>query len=462
MLKAYFKGRNCGGIWSRPIAGGWAADGGLCYDGIMSMKEKIPFYDDLVLPYHFGKAVFWGMRYGWPGKKIRVIGVTGTNGKTTTCFMIWKMLNEAGHKTGLMTTVAWGVKKLHEQMEHMTTVDSGLLNQRIKTIVDEGAEFLVLELTSHALAQYRAVGVPIEVAVMTNVTHEHLDYHKTFERYRDAKRKLFKKAKYGVINADDPSAKYFEQDVKSGEYITYGIKSGKMRAIEVKLRPDGVEYSIKGIGTEKELRVRTQIGGQFNVYNSLAAVGVGRRLGLEDKEIIDGIYALTEVEGRMVRVDEGQSFAAIMDYAHTPDAFEKLLPDMKKATKGRLIVVFGSAGGRRDPSKREPQGKIAGKYADIVVLTEEDDRDTPGMEILEQIAVGARKSGKKDDKDLFFVLNRPEAILKACEMAKKGDTVLFLGKGNEKTIERADGEHPYYELDEIKKALKKVIKSKGF
>ena len=418
----------------------------------MGIKEKIPFYDSLVIPYHIGKAAFWGTRYGFPAKKLTVIGITGTNGKTTTSFMVWKMLNEAGHKTGVMTTVGWGVDEIHEQMEHMTTVDCKLLNERIKKIREAGAEYLVLELTSHALAQHRDLGVPIDVAVLTNVTHEHLDYHKTFERYRDAKRKLFKQAKYGVINADDPSAKYFEYDIK--EYTTYGIKKGKLKAENVKLKPDGVEYDIPAEG----LKIKTQIAGQFNVSNSLACVAVGKRLGLTDKEIADGIFALTEVEGRMVKIDEGQSFSAIMDYAHTPDAFEKLLPDMKKATSGRLIVLFGSAGGRRDPSKRKPQGEIAGKYADVVVLTEEDDRDTPGEEIREQIAEGAREYGKKDGETLFMYPYRPDAIYEACKMAKKGDTVLFLGKGNEKTIERADGAHDYYELDEIKKALKKLKK----
>ncbi len=415
----------------------------------MGIKEKIPFYDSAVIPYHVGKAALFGALKGFPAKRMKIIGVTGTNGKTTTSFMIWKMLNEAGRKAGVMTTVGWGVDEIHEQMEHMTTVDVRLLNERIKKIADAGAEYLVLELTSHALAQHRDLGVQIDIAVMTNVTHEHLDYHKTFERYRDAKRKLFKKARYGVINADDPSAGYFESDVE--KYITYGIKYGDLRAEKVKLRPDGVEYSLSD-----GLKVKTRIAGKFNVSNSLACVAVGRRLGLSDKEITDGIYALTEVEGRMVKIDEGQSFTAIMDYAHTPDAFEKLLPDMKKATEGRLIVMFGSAGGRRDPSKRKPMGEIAGKYADVVVLTEEDDRDTPGEEILEMIAEGARESGKKDDKDLFKVLDRPKAILECCKMAKKGDTVLFLGKGNEKTIERADGAHAYYELDEIKKALKKI------
>lgn len=419
----------------------------------MSVKEKIPFYDSLVIPYHVGKAAFWGVRYGFPGRKMKVIGVTGTNGKTTTSFMIWKMLNNAGRKAGLMTTVGWGVDEIHEQMEHMTTVDSGILNKRIKKIADAGVEYLVLELTSHALAQHRSLGIPIEVAVMTNVTHEHLDYHKTFERYRDAKRKLFKQAKYGVINADDPSAEYFESDIE--RYVTYGVDYGELKAENIKLKPDGVEYVIP---SEKNLKIKTQIAGIFNVYNSLACVAVGKRLGLSDSEIKDGIFALAEVEGRMVKVDEGQKFTAIMDYAHTPDAFEKLLPDMKKATTGRLIVVFGSAGGRRDPSKRKPMGEIAGEHADILVLTEEDDRDTPGEEILEQIAEGAREKGKKDGESIFKILNRPKAILEACKMAKKGDTVLFLGKGNEKTIERADGVHSYYELDEIKKALRAIKK----
>jgi len=305
----------------------------------------------------------------------------------------------------------------------------------------------VLEMTSHALVQHRAVGVPIDIAVMTNVTHEHLDYHKTFENYVAAKCKLFERAKYGVVNADDPSAKKFKSAV--GEYVTYGVDKGELRAEKVELKADGVEYEVSG------MKIRTRIPGVFNVYNSLSAVGVGLRLGLSAEEIEKGIYALDSVEGRMVRVDEGQNFATVIDYAHTPDAFEKLLPSMKEATEGRLIVMFGSAGGRRDPSKREPMGKIAGKYADIVILTEEDDRDTPGEEILEQIAVGVRKSGKRDGVDLFKELSRPKAMELAVGMAKKGDSVLFLGKGNEKTIERADGEHEYYEEDEVRKALKK-------
>ena len=418
--------------------------------------EKLPFYDGLMKPYHLMRAGAAGARYGFPGRKVRVIAVTGTNGKTTTSFLIWKMLNNAGHKTGLMTTVAWGgvggnEKDLHEQMEHMTTVSSDILNKRISQIVDEGAEFLVLEVTSHALAQYRTLGVPVEIGVFTNLTHEHLDYHKTMENYREAKGKLFEKAKFAVLNADDKATVYYKKKTK--KYITYGINKGDKRATGVEMRVDGVKYACG------DIKIETKLPGIFNVYNSLAAVCVGEKLGLAKEEIEKGIASLAEVEGRTTVIDEGQDFLAMIDYAHTPDAFEKLLPDMKKSAKGRLIVMFGSAGGRRDATKRGPQGEIAGKYADIVILTEEDDRETPGAEILEQIKMGAEKVGKREGKDLFIEPNRTRAIKKACEVAKKDDVVLFLGKGHEKTIERADGEHAYYEPDEVRKALK-ALKSK--
>ena len=178
-----------------------------------SVKDKIPAYDSLVVPYHLAQGAVAAAKYKFPARKMTVIGVTGTNGKTTTCFMIWKMLNSAGRKAGLMTTVAWGVDRLHKQVEHMTTVDANTLNRRIDAIARKGAKYLVLEVTSHALVQNRIMGVPIDIAVMTNVTHEHLDYHKTFENYRDAKRRLFKKANFGVVNADDESGIWFMQNV---------------------------------------------------------------------------------------------------------------------------------------------------------------------------------------------------------------------------------------------------------
>ena len=417
------------------------------------LMDRIPNYNNLVIPYHKLKAMMMAHKYKFPGKRMRVIGVTGTNGKTSTCFMIWKMLNEAGHKTGLMTTVAWGVDKLEEQIEHMTTVDTETLNQRMQRIAESGAEYLVLEITSHALAQNRIYGVPIEIAVMTNVTHEHLDYHKTFKNYRDAKRKLFKVAKYGVINEDDGSWSYFASDVD--EYITYGINGGILKAEKIELAAEGVKYEVKE--ADEKLKIRTHIPGKFTVYNSLAATAVGLKLGLTKKQIEDGILALVSVEGRMNRVNEGQDFEVIVDYAHTPDAFIKVFESVVPGKKGRIISLFGGAG-RRDESTRAERGEIGAKNSDIVIITEDDSRDEDRTLIAEEFARGAEKAGKTREKDLFVVLDREEAIEKAISLAKKDDIVLVLGKGHEKTILRAEGAVPFEDLKVVRKVLKKMIK----
>lgn len=401
------------------------------------------------------------LRYGFPARNLHVIGVTGTNGKTTTSFMIHHMLVEAGYDAALMSTVAYGVgENITPQIAHMTTISSPLLLKRIKEFKKQGAKWLVLETTSHALAQHRVWGVPYEIAVMTNVTHEHLDYHGTFENYVRAKAELFKIAsrhghRFGVINADDPNAKVFQAAIPRS--ISYGVTHGDVRAERVQLKPDGSRYQAV-IGDEK-LDVVCHIPGEFNVYNSLAAVCVGREMGLSSRQITDGIAALKSVEGRMNTIDAGQDFSVIIDFAHTPDSFERLLGDLRKATKGKLVVMFGSAG-RRDESKRAIQGEIAGRYADEVVVTEEDDRDVDGNEIMAQIAGGAEKAGKVKEKDLFLILDRSDAIRFAVSRVKsKDDTVVLLGKGHEKTIERADGEHPWDEAAEARAALRQLVKS---
>ena len=408
---------------------------------------------------HKAEAMLVSTKYGFPAKDLRVIGVTGTNGKTTTCFMIHKMLVEAGYKVGLMTTVAYGVgDKITPQVAHMTSVSAPLLQKRLKAFKEQGAEWVVLETTSHALAQYRVWGVPYEIAVMTNITHEHLDYHKTFERYRDAKKRMFtlankNKRGFGIVNADDPSAKAFLGAVS--QHVSYGVTHGDLRAEKVQLLPDGSRY--RAVIGKESYAIACHIPGEFNVYNSLAAVAVGRQLGLSKVQIEQGIDALTSVEGRMNVVDEGQDFSVVVDFAHTPDSFGRLLGDLRKSTKGKLVAVFGSAG-RRDESKRAIQGEIAGKYCDEVVLTEEDDRDIDGNEILEQIASGARRSGKVDDKNLFKILDRTEAIrFGVSRVATKDDVVILLGKGHEKTIERADGEHLWNEIETAQKALKDLV-----
>jgi UDP-N-acetylmuramoyl-L-alanyl-D-glutamate--2,6-diaminopimelate ligase len=409
-------------------------------------------------PYgHLAEAVIWNALNGFPARGFKVIGVTGTNGKTTTSFMIQRMLHEAGYKVGLMSTVAYGVgDEIKPQLHHMTNVSVPEMMTRLKWMKQQGAEWLVLETTSHALAQNRVWGVPYSVAVLTNLTHEHLAYHRTFERYRDAKRRMFKLAdrnrrglRTGVINADDKSAELFAGDIKNP--ITYGVKKGDLRATNIKLEPSGVRYDVKVDG--ETYHITTQIPGSFNVENSLAAVGVGRALGLSKQQIEKGIAALDAVEGRMTRIDEGQDFDVIVDYAHSPDSFEKLFKDLKPVVKGKLIVLFGSLGGG-DRGKRPIQGELAGRYANEVIICEEDDRQEDPAQIMEEIAVGVRKAGKTLDKDLFIIHDRPEAISFAMRRAKKGDTLLLLGKGHEKTIERADGEHPWDEIATATQSLK--------
>ena len=419
----------------------------------MNIKDKIPGYNTLVLPYHYLQSLAATTKAGFPGKRLRIIGVTGTNGKTTTSFMIWQMLNHAGYKTGLMTTVAWGVDKLEKQVEHMTTVKPSTLNHRIKTIANSGAEFLVLEVTSHALAQYRTLGLTFEIAVMTNVTHEHLDYHKTFDNYLNAKCKLFKQAKYGVVNADDPSAAHFIQALKSSNYTTYGIKSGLIQAKKIKLSAAGIDYSYCDVKNSKDtFPIHTKIPGEFNVYNSLAAACVGKKLGLNNKQISEGLYSLAEVEGRMNRLDYGQEFDCIVDFAHTPDAFEKVFTSISKP-KGRIISLFGGAG-RRDESTRKTRGQIAGKYSDICIITEDDSRDEDPNTIIADFAEGCKKAGMKDDQ-IIKITDRKKAIEHAIKIAKPKDIVLILGKGHEKTIIRADGPHPFEDLKVTANAIKR-------
>lgn len=407
---------------------------------------------------HLVEAVFWNVLYGFPGRNMKVIGVTGTNGKTTTTYLIHHMLVEAGYNAGLMTTVAYGVgNDIKQQMHHYTNVPVRELMQRLRWMKAQEMDWLVLETTSQALVQHRTWGVPYSVAVLTNITHEHLDYHKTFERYVEAKRRLFKLAErnkkglqVGVANADDPNGELFATTTSNP--LLYGIGQGDVRAVDVEMDKNGIRYRAET--SDETYHITSSLAGSFNVSNTLAAVSVGRTLGLTKLQIEQGISSLRQVEGRMVTVDEGQPFGVIIDYAHTPDSFEKLFKDLRPVTKGKLIVMFGSAG-RRDETKRAEQGRLAAKYADVVVLTEEDDRDCDGLAILEDIAAGVEEGGKTRGENLFLVHDRKKAIAFALGCATSSDdTVLLLGKGHEKTIERANGENPWDELGVAKDVLR--------
>ena len=409
---------------------------------------------------HLVEAIAANIWYGFPSRKMHVIGVTGTNGKTTTTFLIHKMLHNAMFKVGMLSTGGYGIgSDIKPQIGHMTTARAGELHKRLREFKNAGIEWVVLETSSHSLAQHRVWGVPYEIAVITNVTHEHLDYHVTFDNYLQAKRTLFKIAakhgrKLGIVNADDPNAQKFIDSIPKS--VTYGIDAGEIKATNIKQETDFSTYQVE-MGDEK-YNIRISIPGKFNISNSLAAVTVGRELGLTKGQIERGIAALHGVDGRMMVVDEGQKFKVIVDFACTPDAFQQVLSGLRAVTKGKIVAVFGSPG-HRDEAKRPIQGQIAGTYADEVVVTEDDERDVDGGEIIAQIAAGAKKAGMKQDKNLFLIHDREEAINFAISRASQPeDVVIMLGKGHETSIERADGSHPWSDTEVARKALRALKK----
>lgn len=418
-----------------------------------------PIFDRIEPLGHWGEAVLANLVYGFPARKLKVIGVTGTDGKTTTSSLIQAMLQQSGYQVALMTTISIDDGNGPQpNPTRLTTIGAMAMFRQLREIARAKPDFLVLETTSHALAQRRVWGIPYHLVVMTNVTHEHLDYHRTFEKYRDAKVRLFKLAnankrglRTGIINGDDASADLFRAEIAKS--ITYGLKKGDLLASNVKSAPYGSLF--RATYLDRTLNISVNLAGSFNVANALAAAGAGIALGLTNQQIEEGIAALKYVEGRMNTIDEGQNFSVYVDYAHTPESFEKIFNEIRPLTSGRMIVVFGSAG-RRDAAKRGLQGQVAGRLADLVVATEEDDRDEDGQAILKQIAEGAVMKGKTLEKDLFLIHDRTKAIQFAITQAQPGDSVLLLGKGHEKSILSNDGKHAWDEAAVARQILKGV------
>lgn len=391
-------------------------------------------------PYgHWAEAIIENIVFGFPTRSLKVIGVTGTAGKTSTCTLVTHMLRESGYKVAMITTVAIDYgdgRGPQPNSTRLTSLGSLKFLKTVKRIKEAGCEWLVLETTSQALVQRRVWGVPYTVVGFTNLGHDNFHYHGTFERYRAAKLMLFRQCnrnrrglRTGVVNTDDPTGRYFMKAIKHP--ISYGIDTGELRAKDIKLGLSGNQFTATINGDT--YKVTSKLPGEFNVYNCLAAIGITRAVGLDVKQIETSLASLKSVEGRMNTIEEGQDFGVVVDYACTPDSFTTLFKAIKPAVKGRIITVFGSAG-RRDELKRRVQGKIAGREADIVILTEEDDRDQDGMQIMEEIAEGVEKTGKKKGKDLFLIHEREAAVQKAIDMAKSGDMVLLLGKGEERVI----------------------------
>lgn len=402
--------------------------------------------------YRQGRVKLLSAKYGNPAKNLRVIAVTGTNGKTTTINFINEILKEAKHKTAMFSTAVIEIDGKSQINDLNATVASTeRMQQFFRDAKKAEVDFVVLEITSHALDQHKLAGVPIEVAVMTNLTQDHLDYHKTMEQYAKAKGKLFASdPKYIVLNRDDDWFDFFDQFAPELQKITYGEHEEAEARIEyVKLYKKGSEATVV-IDHQTKLDLATALPGKFNVYNMTAAASTAYLLGVPLQDIIEGVANLEGVPGRFERVTEGLEYDVIVDYAHTPDALEKLLEAVRAITKNRVILVFGATGDR-DKGKRPIMGEIAARGVDRIILTDEESYNEDPEQIRAQVRNGIEAA--KGDGKLTEIADRREAIEKALSIAKKGDTVLITGMGHEQFRIINGEKQPWNDGDVVREIL---------
>lgn len=375
--------------------------------------------------YHFFVGILANVVYFFPARKMTVVGVTGTDGKTTTVNLIYHILKESKHKVSMLSSIgAFVGEKEYDTGHHVTTPSSFGIQKILRKALSTGSKYFILEVTSHALDQHRTLGIHFSIGVMTNVTSEHLDYHKTFDNYIKTKEKLLRVSDVAVVNRDDSSYTLFfeaRNAKNNGNWITYG-------------KSESADINLVNFKFDSKYLI-----GDFNKHNTLAAIAVCKKLGLTDAQIKKSISSFRMPLGRLDFVYD-EDFAVIIDFAHTPNAFEQLLEVLRGYSTGRLIHVFGSAG-ERDYAKRPFMGDASSKYADIIFLTAEDPRSEDANKIIEEIASGI----KKQDAKVFKLADRKDAIEAAIEMAGKGDLVVITGKGHEKSMTYGKNDLPWNE-----------------
>jgi UDP-N-acetylmuramoyl-L-alanyl-D-glutamate--2,6-diaminopimelate ligase len=410
---------------------------------------------------------------GDPSQRIGIVGITGTDGKTTTAYLVRSMLEACGLATGMLGTidVVVGGRSLGNP-GRSTTPEAPEVQAHLHAMADAGDRFGVVEATSHGLAQDRVGEVAWDVAVHTNVTHEHLEFHRTPDAYRAAKRRLFEAlatndanpdkghGKHAVLNLDDPWVHLFADAARAAGATLhgYGAAPGTPAVIRAVAVSEGARLEVLVRTTRWQAPVRLALAGTYNVHNALAAIGVGEALALDPVAMRAGLEALERVPGRMESVDLGQPFRVLVDYAHTPEALGRALDAVRPlaaAGGGGLVCVFGSAGDR-DIAKRPMMGRVAGERCRLVVVTDEDPRSEDRAAILDAIAEGAERAGKARGHDLLLIADRAAAIAEAMDQARPGDVVLLAGKGHERTIEMADGPVPWDESATAREALRSM------
>ncbi len=486
-----------GAIWAGAAA---VIFQGECSDAIMTSiavaidgrGENVPVIR--VPDARFAMAPVSAAFYDYPSKKLVVIGVTGTEGKSSTVSFIWQLLRLSGKKAGFISTVAYSLgREAAANPQHQTTPESPIIQEKLAQMLAAGCEYAVVESSSHGLsARTNRTGcIDYDCAVFTNVTLEHLEFHKTFEQYRDDKANLFRKLDecdhrkvirgkettvdaFGIVNLEDENAPYFAAATTRPVFgFTSGGTAGKQTgkplppipgnmpylvAHDITVTRGGIRFTVSGRqGADgDDVIISAPIPGAFNAFNITAALlAVSRLTGTSLEELAQVTDWLIPITGRMTVIDHKQPFELIVDYAHTPSSFETIFPPLRSQCAGKMLCVFGS-GGERDTEKRPLQGEIAARYCDVVILADEDPRGEEPAELLAQIAAGAEKAGKVRGKDLLIIPDRPTAIRRALALAGKDDIVLLLGKGHENSIIYKDHVMPYDEIDEAETALREL------
>jgi len=401
--------------------------------------------------------------YGFPASKLTMIGVTGTDGKTTTTNLIYQILVSAGFKSGMISTINAVIgEQVLDTGFHVTTPDAPDVQRYLAQMVAEGLTHVVLEVTSHGLAQYRVDACEFDVAVVTNITHEHLDYHGSYEDYRSAKARLFMSLgstlpkpqgnpRKAILNRDDSSFDYLSQ-ISTGSLLSYGFHpDADIRAVDIKHETERINFLTNGKG--QKFPINCYIEGDFNISNCLAAItATVFALGVSLDAAQAGILALQSVPGRMERINLGQDFIAMVDFAHTPNALQKALQSVRLLTHGRVIAIFGAAG-LRDRQKRRMMAETSIELADLTILTAEDPRTEVLDNILAEMAAGANSRGGVEGLTYWRIPDRGAAIRFAISMAQPGDVVIACGKGHEQSMCFGEIEYPWDDRTAMRAAL---------
>jgi UDP-N-acetylmuramoyl-L-alanyl-D-glutamate--2,6-diaminopimelate ligase len=453
--------------------GGYLDQNGRVYN-IWIMKEQVKkivktvinpqVYDKVVLPRHIAESAAANIIYGFPAmsKQMTIIGITGTNGKTTTCNMLASIFDAAGKTVGMTSSATLQIgKKKWENNLHITTAKGMLLQKMLRQMKDAACDVAVLEVASHALVQHRVLGIPFDSVGYTNLTQDHLDYHGTMEKYAAAKAMLFKKAKkHAIVNADDSWVKTFS-DATSAPVYSYGKEGKDLKLVSTNINSKGADFVVADkLGQQAEFHIN--LTGLFNVYNAMLAIQLARVNNIDDEAIRKGLSDLQSVPGRMQIIDEGQNFTVIIDHAHTPDAVENLYKAVKPTVRNKLRIVIG-CDGDRDPKKREPIGRLSAQYADELYLTEVENYTENPRKILDMVIEGIEPMAKKRNIPWREIPDRKSAIFAAIADAKSGDVVLIPSIGAQDYRGMADSngamyKMPWDEREVVREAIRAVSK----